>query len=390
MVSFTVVAFGCRETRDASPFNVDTDGVPGGTMHGDGGTGGSNADDGTGDSNADDDDDDDGVKLDVGSPGGLPGDGCDNPDGEDDCECVVSLHPACDSDTDDPFAAMGVGCDGGTAITTETVGAASAIGVRTGLGGTDTWAPTEGERYAVIGSGFVDQLDSEPPTFPDPFDLEFELDFPSFCNDDLDGFDNNLDTGPLDPGTIPAPIVPTPVGGSDCTEDPTLVGQGDCSNTLGDQLGQGTSVNDYTALRMEMVVPEDAESLSYDFAFFTTEYPAYLGSQYNDLFVGWIESESWTGNVSFDDAGNPISLNAAFFDLTDPDGSAPELAGTCMRYHGATRWLTSTTAVNPGETVELVFAVFDLSDSILDSYAFVDNVRWGCDPSTQPGTFPAG
>jgi len=395
VVGSAVLAFGCREVRDDLPFNVDTDGMSDATA-GEDEAGGPDADDGTGrsvddDSEEEDDGgDDDGVKLDVGPSGGLPGGGCDNPDGEDDCECVASPHAACDADTDDPFAAMGVGCDGGAVITTEAVGSASAIGVRTGLGSTNTWAPTEGERFAVIGSGFVDQLDSEPPSYSDPFDLEFELDFPSFCNDDLDGLENNIESGPLDPGTIPAPIVAMPVGDSDCTDDPTLVGLGDCSNTLDGQLGQGTSVNDYTALRMEMVVPADAESLSYDFAFFTTEYPAYLGSQYNDLFVGWVESEAWTGNVSFDTAGNPISLNAAFFDLTDAGGNAPELAGTCMRYHGATRWLTSTTAVNPGETIELVFAVFDLSDSILDSYAFVDNVRWGCDPSAQPGTFPAG
>ncbi|MEM6990153.1 MAG: choice-of-anchor L domain-containing protein [Myxococcota bacterium] len=381
-VAAAMVLAGCAPTERGSAFDQATDGTPDATSTSGGGAEGSDASDG-----GIADEDSGGVKLDVSVPDSGVGDDCSDPDAPD-CECVVELHPPCDDGTDDPFAAMGIGCGGGTVVSAESTGSPAAIGVRSGLGGTEAWAPTEGKRFAVIGSGNVAQLDSEPPTYADPFDLEFELDFPSFCSDDLDGLDEG--SGPLDPGTVPAPIVAAPAGGVDCLEDPTLVGLGDCSNSLQGQLDQGTSVNDYTELRVELVVPNDATSLSYDFAFFSTEYPAYLGSTYNDLFVGWIESEAWTGNVSFDAQGNPISLNAAFFDLQDDNGETAELAGTCMRYHGATRWLTSTTAVNPGETVELVLAVFDLSDSILDSYVFVDNVRWGCEGTVRPGTTPVG
>ena len=38
----------------------------------------------------------------------------------------------------------------------------------------------------------------------------------------------------------------------------------------------------------------------------------------------------------------------------------------------------------------MVFAIFDLSDSILDSYAFIDNFQWGCDPTGTPQTEPEG
>ncbi len=381
---------GCGAQDGHSAFDQATDGTPGssegyGSTGDPGGTGASpEADEGSDDT---DDGDSGGIKLDVSVPDTGVGSDCGDPDGPD-CECVVELQPPCDEGTDDPFAAMGLGCGDGVVIASTQRGSQAAIGVRTGLGATDTWAPTEGERFAVIGSGNVDQLDSEPPSFADPEDIEWEFDFPSFCSDDLDG--TELPGGPLDPGVVPAPIVTTPAGAVDCNDDPTLIGMGDCSNSLQGQLNQGTTVNDYTELRLELLVPEEASSLSYDFAFLSTEYPGYVGSAYNDLFVGWIESEAWTGNVSFDAEGNPISLNAAFFDLTDGDGTAAELAGTCMRYHGATRWLTSTTAVNPGETIELVLAVFDLSDSILDSYVFLDNVRWGCEGAVNPGTVPAG
>jgi hypothetical protein len=46
--------------------------------------------------------------------------------------------------------------------------------------------------------------------------------------------------------------------------------------------------------------------------------------------------------------------------------------------------------VTPGEHITLVFAVFDLSDSALDSYALLDNFEWGCDPTLVPETEPVG
>ncbi|MFY0532250.1 hypothetical protein [Nannocystis pusilla] len=50
------------------------------------------------------------------------------------------------------------------------------------------------------------------------------------------------------------------------------------------------------------------------------------------MFVGWLESTNWTGNISFDQQGKALSLNAAFLELYDDGGDLPEFAGTCMRY----------------------------------------------------------
>jgi hypothetical protein len=61
-----------------------------------------------------------------------------------------------------------------------------------------------------------------------------------------------------------------------------------------------------------------------------------------------------------------------------------------MRQHGATRWLTTSAPATPGETVTLVFAIFDLRDSNLDSYVFLDNFRWGCEGTEHPTTVPVG
>ena len=76
--------------------------------------------------------------------------------------------------------------------------------------------------------------------------------------------------------------------------------------------------------------------------------------------------------------------------LLEIDKAQSELDGTCMKQHAGTNWLTTTAGVTPGEHITVVFAIFDLSDSILDSYAFIDNFAWGCDPTGEPQTEPEG
>ena len=314
-------------------------------------------------------------KLDVG--GGSNSDGLPCAEGGDcDEACDAYEHTPCDDGTTDLFRAMGLGCPGDAEVTVSVDGTLAAMGVRTGFGNTDEWAPREGSAFAVIGSGFVTDLDSETPA--NDIDLG-----PTHCNDDLgDEYDKGL--------MLPAPIRTSDVLG-DCATDPTVLGTGDCSSTIQDQFNQGGSANDYTEIRVVATVPPTNNSLSYDFAFFSTEYPAYYGSTYNDMYIGWLESESWTGNISFDDQGNPISLNAGFLDFRDDNGTgAPELAGTCMKRHAGTKWLSSTAPVTPGEQITLVLAIFDLSDSILDSYVFLDNFGWGCEGTSTPETKPVG
>jgi hypothetical protein len=254
--------------------------------------------------------------------------------------------------------------------------------VRSSFGNTSTFDPREGTSYAVIGTGLLGDLDNTTPNGDNNAN-------PTQCNDDI----GNYDMG----GSLPAPLRVNDVGG-DCQANPALIGTGDCSNTVQAQFNQGLSpqgsqpgANDYVEMRFEVDVPGDVTSFSYDFAFFSTEYPYYYNSNFNDMYVGWLESEEWTGNISFDQNGNPISLNAGFLSITDDAGNAPELAGTCMRQHASTGWLTTTAGVTPGEHVTVVFAVFDLGDSILDSYVFLDNFQWGCEPSGEPpSTEPEG
>ena len=369
-----VVCFACggggRDGDDSTPTSLTT-------LPGDGTAG----DEGSGDGEVGDT-----IKLD--SLQGSTGEACmEGGDCDDECEEIV--HIPCDDGTSDFAAALGLNCPGEPMFTVTTVGNPLGMKVGTGFGSTGEWDPTEGSSIAIIGSGYVDELFMETPGGDNDG-------CPALCNDDFDQvvplcsdpIKNNLNM--FDPGaTLPAPIRTNNVAG-DCTTDAGLLGTGDCSNTIQGQFSQGMVAHDYTEIRITGQVPDYSSSLSYDFAFFSTEYPFYFGSQFNDMYVGWLESEQWTGNISFDEMGNPISLNAGFLDFRDDAGSLPEFAGTCMRQHAGTKWLTTTTPVTPGETITLVLAIFDLSDSILDSYALIDNITFNCEEQDGPSTVPQG
>jgi len=312
-------------------------------------------------------------KLDVeGATGPAP---C--AEGGDCGTCIPSTHQPCDQGANNMVSALGLNCPGDAQVEVTTSGNPAAMSVRTGFGPTGEWAPREGSAFAVLGSGFTTDLDLETPAS----DAGLFHASPTHCNDDLGAYDPG--------GSLPAPIQVVDVGG-DCVKNPALLGTGDCSNTIEEQFSQGGAANDYTELRIVADVPMTNNSLNYDFAFFSTEYPYYYGDVFNDMYIGWLESESWTGNISFDTMGNPISLNAGFLDFQDDGGTLPELDNTCMKYHAGTKWLQSVAPVTPGEQITLVFAVFDLSDSILDSYVFLDNFSLGCVPTEKPDTKPVG
>lgn len=357
----------------------------------------------TGETGFDDGDDDEttgdtGPLLDLGG-----GETSENPCNEgEDCECNIPPHVPCDADPSaDYLQVMGLGCPNELAAEHTETGSPEAMGTRSNFGDQSAFPPREGERFVVLGSGKVAHLDTYwDPLDPDPPPFEDEP-----CSADLDGDEFLGLPGPYDPQTLPAPLVAQNVGDVDCEQDPSLVGMGDCSNSIAAQVDAGMGVFDYTELRAELSVPFEVYSLSYDLAFFSYEYPIFYNSEYNDMFIGWLESERWTGNVSFDEMGNPISLNAGYLDYRDAspdpdfpeefpdpdcvDGcTAPELHGTCMQGHAGTKWLTTTASVTPGESITLVLAIFDQSDSALDSYVFLDNFQWGCEGGHPPTTVP--
>jgi hypothetical protein len=340
----------------------DGDGDPGDTE----GDGDVSTGDGDGDGDADDDDDDGGggVKFDLAPIGDSSNNGC-----------LVPSHDPCDDDND-PWHALGINCPGELEFDVSFTGDAQQVYVHAGQLGTydpPTYPVLEGESMVILSSGMASEMIAPGDQFAS---TSVNMNFMAI--------------------PLPPPINMNKVDPVDtCTEEPNLVGTGDCSNTLQEQWDQGNGAFDYAELRLTGSVPNGASGFEYHLAFFSTEYPNYYQSVFNDMYIAWLESELWTGNVSFDEMGNPISLNAGFLDYKDapnqfdcPNCMAPELEGTVMETHAGTKWLTTTAGVMPGEDITLIWAIFDLSDEVLDSVVILDNFSWNCEggpPTTIPG-----
>ena len=243
----------------------------------------------TGDPDDDDGDDDDDEGT-AGSPvvfdlGSIPDAGESN-------TCGAPPPVTCDGDDDDPLHAMGLNCPNGPEVDGVYNGGAEAMYVHQGNLGTSMppeYPPREGEKFIVMSTGIANEINTEG----------------LFTSTGVSSPDYGL--------ALPAPLNMTAVSATeDCADNPALVGTGECSNTLETQWSQGSGANDYAEVRINVEVPAGTFGFSYDFAFFSEEYPQWFMTQFNDMYVAWLESEQWTGNISFDEMGNPISLKRRF------------------------------------------------------------------------------
>lgn len=172
-----------------------------------------------------------------------------------------------------------------------------------------------------------------------------------------------------------------------------------------------TKAFDSVSLKARIRVPTNARSFSYNFKFYSAEFPEFTCQQYNDFFVTLLTS-SWTPNpnamppekplpadknIAFDAQKNPVSVNNAFFEVCFPPPGA--LAGTCpggtleligtgmggwggnVKDGGGTAWLTNDAPVVPGETIEIEFIIWDAGDHNVDSVVLLDKFRWNITPS---------
>ncbi len=185
-------------------------------------------------------------------------------------------------------------------------------------------------------------------------------------------------------------------------------------------------------LTLTIRVPTNASSFSMDINFFSSEFPEWTCTEFNDFFVVLLDS-SWNGmpanptdkNLALYTAPDmktyPVGVNLAAgntglftqckngtigcdgdvsnlkistcsgtADLTGTGMDATDdLGGGCSggdnEIGGATGWLTTSGNVTPGEIMKLRIAIWDTSDDALDSLAVIDNFKWSAAPST-PGT----
>jgi hypothetical protein len=194
----------------------------------------------------------------------------------------------------------------------------------------------------------------------------------------------------------------------------------------------GARANDPVMLTLTVRVPSNAKSFSLASNFYSSEFPEYTCSPYNDFFVVLLDS-AFNGmpanpadkNLAFyQDAGGgkyPVGVNLAYSANGTGTGlfnqcvngetgcaegntssittcqNTNELAGTGFDtprsgdcdsnslMGGGTGWLVTRGNVVGGEVIKLRIAIWDTSDSALDSLVLLDNFQWSVEGS-DPGT----
>ena len=181
-------------------------------------------------------------------------------------------------------------------------------------------------------------------------------------------------------------------------------------------------------LTLRIRVPSYAHSFRLSAKFFSADFPEYVGSTYNDMFVALLDS-TYSGNpanpadknlavyIATNSDRYPIGVNLALgntglftdcmngalgcaggtsgnintctgtsslagtgFDSADPGNCNPNsLVGGC------TGWLTIRGNVVPGEIIRLRLAIWDTGDGLSDSLVLLDNFAWSAEIAT-PGT----
>ncbi len=86
-------------------------------------------------------------------------------------------------------------------------------------------------------------------------------------------------------------------------------------NPCGTGKDEPLTVNDYTEVRLTLTAPINAGSFTFDFNFFSEEYPEYVCHGFNDTFLAMLTSQQYTTpfQIAFDGNGHRINVNNSFF-----------------------------------------------------------------------------
>jgi pimeloyl-ACP methyl ester carboxylesterase len=159
---------------------------------------------------------------------------------------------------------------------------------------------------------------------------------------------------------------------------------------------RGNTDFDVTVLAVDLNVPAGRNCVAFDFAFYSEEFPEWVGTAFNDAFIAELDVTTWStsgstisapDNFAFDVEGNPVSINS-----TGVTGMN-ELNASNTTYDGATILLQAAHAITPGAHT-VYFSIFDQGDHIYDSAVFIDNLRLltvdpsQCQPGAREGTLP--
>jgi hypothetical protein len=201
-----------------------------------------------------------------------------------------------------------------------------------------------------------------------------------------------------------APLDGFPTSGSTfgilTTGDPTIVdlpnnGSGDGKSVEAQDNGdvRGDTDHDTTVLKIGVNVPAGANCVSLDYRFLSEEFPEFVGTSFNDAFIGELDTTQWStsgstiskpGDFATNTGGAPVSING----VGPVAVTAAEAAGTT--YDAATGRVNTKTVIAPGAHV-VFLSIFDQGDAIYDSAVFLDRLAFITEsPSTcRPPEVPA-
>ena len=112
------------------------------------------------------------------------------------------------------------------------------------------------------------------------------------------------------------------------------------------------------------------DTLLFNFAFGSEEYPEYVGSVVNDIFAIYLSGPGFDPqqNVTELPDGTPVAINNVNAGLNEQyyiDNEAS--GGQHVSYDGFTQNLTAFAVVTPGESYHFKMAVADVADGVFDS-----------------------
>ena len=177
----------------------------------------------------------------------------------------------------------------------------------------------------------------------------------------------------------------------------------------GNNYDEGPSVRDLTRISMDLVPPVGSACMSLNVRFLSEEFPQFVGSQFNDIFLAELRQNG--------SAGIPWYFGDGV--LTAPDNFAvvPEAGGTTVlsinttnegwfsagsaagsAFNGGSILLRATAPIDPSTTtVALILSIFDQGDNSYDTAVMLDALTFwptpDCsapvfDPSPDPSASP--
>lgn len=134
----------------------------------------------------------------------------------------------------------------------------------------------------------------------------------------------------------------------------------------------GVPAGEPSGITLEWTVPEGAGHLALRWAFFSSEYPEWVGSPYADEAIVEIESEAFTGLAAVDVDGGPVTINSAGTRVVSSSVLGPFLGDV-----GGTLWYESRVPVMPGEPLVLRAGIVSVGDGLWPSCLLMDGIEFG-------------